>query len=134
MKQLPETEFPLVIRTDFSDDAFWKNVVQTLQDELEYAPLEFINDIEYSNLTADELVKIVPENYDHTFAVFFDKTTVSSAEITLLLVDLFDEPGRVFRSIVTEVPHIAANLHISNMDYFEFADTVDDDGIYRGFN
>jgi hypothetical protein len=41
--------------------------------------------------------------------------------------------GRTFRSIPSEVEPIVANLSIANMDFGEFADSADPDGIFRGF-
>ncbi|MFN8515091.1 MAG: hypothetical protein U0841_21405 [Chloroflexia bacterium] len=46
---------------------------------------------------------------------------------------MHDERGRAFRAILPELWAIDANLSISNMDFFEFADSVDSDGIFRGF-
>jgi hypothetical protein len=53
-----------------------------------------------------------------------------------LFVDLNEfnqQVGRTFRSVPQEVEPIVANLSISNMDFFEFADRADADGVFRGF-
>jgi hypothetical protein len=47
---------------------------------------------------------------------------------TVMFVDLSEfnqQVGRTFRSIPQEVEPIVANLSISNMDFFEFADRAD---------
>ncbi|WP_436838952.1 DUF6924 domain-containing protein [Nocardia salmonicida] len=44
-----------------------------------------------------------------------------------------DQMGRTFRAIPREVESIVANLSISNMDVHDFADSVDPDGVFRGF-
>ena len=41
--------------------------------------------------------------------------------------------GGVFRSTAAGVGSIAANLSIANMDLFEFAGGVDDQGVFRNF-
>jgi len=41
--------------------------------------------------------------------------------------------GRVFRCAIPEIASIEANLSIANMDYHEFADNTDPDGVFRGF-
>ena len=41
--------------------------------------------------------------------------------------------GRSFRCVAGEVASIAANLAIANMDFSDFADSVEDDGVFRGF-
>lgn len=37
------------------------------------------------------------------------------------------------RAIATELYSIEANLSIGNMDFAEFADAMDEEGIFRGF-
>ena len=49
------------------------------------------------------------------------------------MVDLWEQPGRTFRVIPTEAWGVQNNLPIANMDFSEFADRVDPDGIFRGF-
>jgi hypothetical protein len=41
--------------------------------------------------------------------------------------------GRAFRCAVGEVASIEANLSIANMDFADFADNTDPDGVFRGF-
>lgn len=53
----------------------------------------------------------------------------------MLFVDLNElsqQVGRIFRAVPKEVEPIVANLSISNMHYFEFADRADQDGVFRG--
>jgi hypothetical protein len=39
----------------------------------------------------------------------------------------------MFRVIPSQMWSVENNLSIANMDFFEFADAVGDDGIFRGF-
>ena len=39
-----------------------------------------------------------------------------------------------FRCVVPEVPSIEVNLSLGNMDFHEFADNTDSDGVFRGFD
>jgi hypothetical protein len=50
-----------------------------------------------------------------------------------LVVDLYSDRGRKFRAVPSQVNGIQSNLSIANMDWEEFADNVDEDGIFRGF-
>ena len=50
-----------------------------------------------------------------------------------VVVDLYDEPGRTFRVIPRELWGVENNLSLANMDYSDFADNVDADGVFRGF-
>jgi len=51
----------------------------------------------------------------------------------VLVIDLYADRGRTFRAIPSQIQGIKNNLSIANMDFFEFADNVDADGIFRGF-
>jgi hypothetical protein len=54
-------------------------------------------------------------------------------EHPILVVDLYTEPGRSFRVVPAEVWGIENNLSTANMDFAEFADEADADGVFRGF-
>ena len=62
-----------------------------------------------------------------------DNITIAHEEQPVAVLDLWHQPGRTFRVIPSQMWSIENNLSISNMDFFEFADAVDDDGIFRGF-
>lgn len=47
--------------------------------------------------------------------------------------ELNRQVGRTFRAIPSEVKPIVANLSIANMDFAEFADHANPDGMFRGF-
>jgi len=44
-----------------------------------------------------------------------------------------DESGRTFRSIPRQAEAIVINLCLANMDFAEFADKAQADGVFRGF-
>ena len=48
-------------------------------------------------------------------------------------MDLFEELGRTFRAIPSAIQSIENNLSITNMDFREFADNLDADGVFRAF-
>jgi hypothetical protein len=48
-------------------------------------------------------------------------------------MDLCNRRGRTFRAIPSQIQGIENNLSIANMDFYEFADWVDEDGVFRGF-
>jgi hypothetical protein len=62
-----------------------------------------------------------------------DRITIASPEFPVLVIDLYADRGRTFRAIPSQIQSIENNLSIANMDFFEFADHVDLDGIFRGF-
>jgi hypothetical protein len=60
-------------------------------------------------------------------------TARSHPDLPILVVDLYDDPGRTFRVIPSEMWGVENKLSIANMGFEEFADAVDGDGIFRGF-
>ena len=78
-------------------------------------------------------MNFVPRNYGHSFLMVVDGATILHPENPLVIVDLWDEPGREFRAIPSQIQSIENNLSLGNMGFAEFADVVDCDSIFRGF-
>lgn len=136
MKKLPKTENSLLLRTDFADDAAWIAVCEAVQAPTEegyQAHVDCISDRDYDGLTVEQLVALAPQGGDHAFAFVVDRTTLTHPEQPVLVVDLYTEPGRVFRVIPSEMCNVENNLAIANMDFCDFADCVHTDGVFRGF-
>ena len=135
MKPLPKTEDSLVLRTDFSDDAAWDALCAAIQEPNEEgfkAYVYCVSDPAYGGLTVEELVALA-RGGDKTFAFVADRTTFTDLERPILVVDLYEESGRTFRVIPREMWGVQNNLSLANMDFEEFADSVDSDGVFRGF-
>jgi hypothetical protein len=95
--------------------------------------VEFIDDIDFADLRKDQLLESLPTDYHHSFIIVVDQTAISHPEHPLLIIDLFDRSVREFRALPTQIQGIENNLSIANMDFEEFANSVDKDGILRGF-
>jgi hypothetical protein len=137
VKPLPATDAALLLRTDFSSDAEWAALCEAVQkpsDEGFAAMVACVSDVAYDGLTVDQMVALTPADGGRGFAFIADQTTFSTAERPVLVVDLYDKPGRTFRVIPREMWGVENNLSLANMDYDEFADSVDRDGIFRGFS
>lgn len=137
MNPIPSSEHPLVIRTDFSDDAVWSDIQRTISapvgDQGFLAYVTFVNDRAFDGANPEELLPLlIAAQPFHGFAILVDRTSVSAAEHPVLVLDLF-EPGPAFRAIPATVQSIENNLSIGNMDFEEFADSVGSDGVFRGF-
>jgi len=132
---IPPDFHALVVRTDFTDDAAWHEVCRRIEsfDCEGYKPtLLRVEDPAYDRAIVKDLLRS-PGLY---YAFVVDSRTIADLECPVLVVDLnprSDQPGRTFRTIPAEVCAIDANLGISNMDFEEFADSVDPDGVFRGF-
>jgi hypothetical protein len=59
--------------------------------------------------------------------------SLTHPEHPILVVDLFDEPGRTFRVVPSEMWSVENNLSIANMGFEDFVGAVDRDGVFRGF-
>ena len=137
--RLPFTKGTPVVRTDFEDDAAWKAVCNLIRQPVNdagqdfYAYVDFVESPIFCNRTKEELLAMVPPKYGHSLLFIVDRAATQGPEFSILVMDLRAEPGRTFRAIPSEVQSIENNLSIANMDFREFADNVDQDGVFRGF-
>lgn len=134
----------LLIRTDFTDDAAWRDVAVAAMapvpqgGDTEFsAYLTCIDNPENDGLTVDALLDAIGESSLH-YAFLVDAETVSNPEMPIVAVYTGpDEPersrGRTFRVVPSEMWGVENNLSIANMDFESFADSVDEDGVFRGF-
>jgi len=137
MRQIPETRDALVLRTDFSDQAAWEAICASIREpvgDLHFlAYVDFLDDVQYADITKDGLLELIPRNYNHSFIILVDKTAILLPEHPLLVVELYQLSGREFRAIPSQIQSIENNLSIANLDFEDFADSVDKDGVFRDF-
>jgi hypothetical protein len=135
MKPIPATEHPLALRTDFTDESAWHSLCATIQEPADgfRTRVDFVSDQEFAGLGAEQLVSAPSDAAYRSFAFIIDDLALTHPERLILVVDLLRQPGRTFRVIPTEVGGVAVDLALANMDFSDFADAVDSDGIFRGF-
>jgi hypothetical protein len=139
MKPLPKTANPLVIRTDFENRQAWEAICGLIRAPVHegsyrfYANVDFLEGAEFRNLSKEDLLARVPREYDHSFLLVVDRTAIVRPDFPILVVDLYTDRGRSFRAIPSQIQGIENNLAIANMDFADFADAVDKDGVFRGF-
>ena len=148
-----------LLRTDFSNDAAWEMVVRAVtryaqfgtaggtDDYGPYTPnIEAISDRAFEGASG-ELLADASDGEAFGYVLLADDRAMSEAtsgaDLTVVYVDLSVRPddtadfgdvlGREFRCEVDEIASIEANLSIANMDFAEFADSVGEDGVFRGF-
>jgi hypothetical protein len=80
-----------------------------------------------------QLLSLIPQGVNHTFIFIVDRIALTPPDHPILVVDLHTEPGRTFRVIPSEMGGVENNLSLANMDFEEFAESVDEEGIFRGF-
>ncbi|OZM78577.1 hypothetical protein [Pseudonocardia sp. MH-G8] len=127
---LPETDLPPLLRTDFTDDAAWRALLDEIGDDRVTA----IADPAHQGLSVPELVALVPGGSVHPVLVVADDRTFSSVGRSLLLVDVVEEPGRTFRVAVPDaLRSVVGNLEISNSSFDDYldSDSFDHSGVYQ---
>ena len=151
MNELAEQN-PWVIRTDFSDAEKWDHIRKLISapqgDDEFMAYVEYVDDDKYRNREPKDLVLSLPNTYSHMFCFFVDQECIQNQEHPILVVGFYPsendsldrlprDPPRsditTFRALPSQIQSIENNLSIANMDYEEFAYSVDDDGVFRGF-
>jgi hypothetical protein len=125
-----------VIRTDFTDEAIWKKIQRDVSAKNIMgfsANVRFIDNEQYSGLSGQELLHKIPGLNEYGCVFVADTLAMSSSEHHLLVLDLNNPEGKTFRVIPSEAWGVENNLSLANMDYREFADSADPDGVFRGF-
>ncbi|HEX4204094.1 MAG TPA: hypothetical protein VHZ51_07820, partial [Ktedonobacteraceae bacterium] len=130
---IPEIGKSTVLRTDFSDDRVWQVVCAAIEEPVGdfRAYVTFVSDRAFERITVEKVVARVKKDVGFLFIV--DDMTISHKEHPILVVDLRNEPGRTFRVIPSEMWSVENNLSIANLSFWEFANSADDDGVFRGF-
>lgn len=135
MQQLPNTENALVLRTDFTDDAAWEEICANIQAPVgEFqAYVNFLDDSQYDGVTTEQLPTLGALELNYYFMFIVDKLAISHPENPILVVNLSMLPIQSFRAIPSTMWGIENNLSTANMDFEEFANTVNYNGIFAGF-
>lgn len=136
--ELPKSENVLVLRTDFSDDTKWAQVCDLIAKSgkgLGFQPdpnIDYLSDKKFDKLKNERLLNR-SHDYEHPFIFVVDIITIYDNEHPILCIDLYNQPGQYFRTLPSEMWDIENNLSLSNMDFEEFYQLTDDDGIFRSF-
>ncbi|MDQ1103297.1 DUF6924 domain-containing protein [Nocardioides zeae] len=147
----------VLVRADRTDDAAWTRVTELVlagtdfgdgepgpcgePPELYQPAILTSDDPAWAGLTAEAAIADLPPTYGYLLLADGRSMREAAAggEVTVLWVDLGPaaegEPDlpRSFRSTVDVVAEVEANLAIANMGFFEYADSADPDGVFRGF-
>ncbi len=160
MEELPEIIradewVPLVIRTDYTDDAAWREVVSELRRvaEVEHeweSAAHLVDDRRWDGVTRDEALAAAARDEELSLVFLADGVTMRSPLRPLLALDLgadddedldpvyYQElidspPPREVRVVPDAVHMVHGNLQLANVDFPEFAEEAagDPDGVVR---
>ncbi len=154
VEAMSDLEDAYLIRTTFEDDAVWEQIVMKIRapriigNTECFAYVKLIEDTKYRGLDPVALVHSLPDDYPQYFAFVVDDLTTSNAEHPILVVNFLPEFAETygtlprerdaseiesFRAVPETIQSIENNLSIGNMGFEEFAESVDSDGVFRGF-
>ncbi|MFT7841842.1 hypothetical protein Q5530_37380 [Saccharothrix sp. BKS2] len=128
-----EKDTTLLVRTDFSDEDTWHALLEIVTDpwvEGSSANLRVLDDPAYRDAPAEQLTADAPE---WSMVFIADREALTHPEHPLLVVHTTDEGRERLRVVPRELWSVENNISISNMDWEDFADAVDEDGVFRGF-
>ncbi|MFC6012533.1 DUF6924 domain-containing protein [Nocardia lasii] len=132
-RSLPEGE-SLLVRTDFTDDAAWAQTLAAVvasYDEDTVTGLTPVDDAAFDNLPLAALPNLIA---DQSYLFLADTTTMTDPDHPILAVDTASDDLATFRIAPSAMAGVEVNLFLANMDFDDFADNVDANGVYRGWD
>ncbi|HEX4637676.1 MAG TPA: hypothetical protein VH189_15950 [Rhizomicrobium sp.] len=129
-----DSEHTPLIRTDFTNPSAWRDVLDAVDRDWEdgfRALVSAIDDPKYDGWTIEQLVAS-PCARGHSILLIADTTTMTHPERLVLCADVLSS-GKPFRIILPELWSVENNLSLANMDYGDFAEATDAEGVFRGF-
>ncbi|NLG55628.1 MAG: hypothetical protein GX542_08270 [Rhodococcus sp.] len=141
MEQRLPDGLSLLIRTDFSDEGAWREVLHATAsgDEPFYPQFVVVNDQQFDGVGVDALIDVVRDEPNYRSYVFVaDRRTMTDPEHPVLVVRTVEDvdgtpPGQTFRVTQPEIESVEANLSIANQDFRDFVEFAGKDGVFRGF-
>lgn len=126
--ELTEVNGPILVRTDFSDDAAWAEVVDQARSIIVddwFADFSFVNDRDFEGMLPEELRALHPSvveanDLNYTFFAIADESTFRNADRDLLLVDALNAHEDPLRCIPEKLGLVIENLELANVDWEEF--------------
>ena len=123
-----------LIRTDFSDDRAWQALAEAAaapNADGFRACLAIVEDRSFEGATPEQLAEAAAGT-GHVCLVVADAVAIGHDEHPLLCVDLrAARPS--FRVVPGALWGVENNLALANMDYEDYAEAVDADGMFRNF-
>jgi hypothetical protein len=136
MRDFPSTNETPFIRTDFSSELVWREIVEAVGRESPdgfRAYISIIDDVGFSGASAEDLAGLAAHAGGHRLLLVADSATMGHIERPILCIDLL-EALRTIRVTPGALWSIENNLSLANMDFEDFVEAADNDGIYRGLD
>ena len=139
MDSLLSTPSTPLVRLDYTDDTTWQTVAAAVQRPTEddfRADVTLVEDQALASYDEEALLDLIPDDAEHAIVIAFDRRTVVEPDHPLLVLNCYAEEGEStsFRAVPAAVQSVENNLSLANMDFDDFAESVDSDGVFRGFS
>ena len=136
MPILPSTENSLLVRTCFADAKAWADALSAVMTENEdgfRAYVEAVDDNAWEAADWERLRDTALEAVDQGVVLFVVDHAALKPDHPILVIDLDEASRRPFRCVARELWGVDNNLNLANMDWEDFAESADTDGVFRGF-
>lgn len=133
MPQLQQTPDAPFVRTDFSNQAAWRDLLTRVATESEDGFLASITVVDDPAFAGADPGALAGGARGHAVLFVADAVTLMHADKPILCIDP-SKPQNSFRVVPSELWGVENNLSLANMDWDDFAGAVDADGIFRGFS
>ena len=132
---IPKTQHSLVLRTDFSDEFAWESICKAIREPVGdfRAYVDVLSDSEYDGLTVEQLTALVPKGSTYTFMFIVDGVTFPPPVAQFLLWICTTSLGIYSVLFRLRCGLLRITYSTTNMDFSEFANVVDQNGIFREF-
>jgi hypothetical protein len=99
------------------------------------AYVDIVDDPGFDGFTADQVIAAVTEDYGFSFLVIVDALAIGPEVHAVARGGSAPRGGAIVPCCAGRgaVQSVENNLSLANMDFFEFAESVGPDGVFRGF-
>lgn len=135
MATLPTPRGSLLVRTDFTSDALWQQVsdeAYAINEDGFSARFDAVDDPEFDHASWQSVKAALPNDPRASVLFIADSTTLTSPDHPILVVDLLED-REPFRCVPAQLWSVENNLNLANMNWRDFADAADEDGVFHGF-
>lgn len=138
MLTLPSSENgSFLVRTSFTDDEPWIDLLTFVLTENQdgfRAYVRAIDDKAWDGASWEQVREAALTANNNAAVLFIVDRPALGTGYPIQVIDLHEESRHPFRCIATELWGVDNNLNISNMDWEDFSESTDDEGVFRGFS
>jgi hypothetical protein len=130
----PSGDATLLLRTEYSMEDRWRELlsaIATPSPDGFLANVRAVSDPRLDAQTADDVWRLAKVGERRTLTLVADARAQTDEGFPILVVDTFGPDQRSFRVTAACLWAVENNLSLANLDWKDFADNVDPDGVYR---